>query len=246
MGVITWIPSKYEQVWCFCPLSSACSGRNMGKVLGAFLASAFLSLVCLLTSVPVLRASLQADECSQVCLGFSSIFGSGFEIPFCPWALFLLSPPLLHAGLWDLVSWNQLFCSWNELLKVPEMVPVLSWRCQQWPWSPTLVPERWNLCLEILCSCPGGTFSLAWQLLSSARCAGAGVGRGFVWAWWWLFFALSQYHFWGVVPTAKPTADNERVICVPLKQAVDLSVSSFPFLGYAMLLVKYASAGRSN
>lgn len=62
LGVITWIPSKYEQSRCFCPLSSAHHGGNVGKVLGALSTLGFLPLVYLLTCVTVVKSSARADE----------------------------------------------------------------------------------------------------------------------------------------------------------------------------------------
>lgn len=40
---------------------------------------------------------------------------------------------------------------------------------------------------------------------SSSGCAGAGRGRRFVPAWWWLLFGFLRCHLWGVVLTGKPT-----------------------------------------
>lgn len=101
--------------------------------------------------------------------GSPNFFGSGFEIPFCLWASLLPGPPL-----WPRRPWGsggivgRFFCSWNQLLEVPEMVPVLLRRCQRWPWPSTLASGRWNLCLGSLGCCSGGTFGP--RSLSSTRC----------------------------------------------------------------------------
>lgn len=138
MGIITCIPGKCEQCWCLCPLSLTHRGKNMHKVLGAPPTSDFLSLVYLLICVTVMEGSVQANESSQVCPGISDIFAQALRSHL---VCGLLSPRLLPCRP-RVASWpSGALCSRNQLLEVPEVVPVLPRRCRRWPGPPALLSD---------------------------------------------------------------------------------------------------------